>query len=270
MTDKTPPRTRRVLPGGWALIAATGLAVTQPALVADFMAPAAHAAGAEAGEGGEGGESGEAGVVRSEGPSAFLTELGYFEGTYLIIERLYRSGERDLARAHLEESHHAIYEDIAPRLAEFGAPAFEAAAARFSDAVTSDASDDAVSEAFGGLMKAIADARRAADLSPHEQLISIKDLLTLAHAEYEGGAEAGTVDIPIEYRDAWGFYETARLRAVALAAEPDTARAGQALLERLEGLGALFPSLTATQVSDDPSGLAAAAGWAEIIALRQD
>jgi hypothetical protein len=269
MTESTKPRT--VSPRKWALIAATGIAAAQPALTSDlFVSMAMADQTAPAAEAGEGGEAGEAGVARSEGPSAYLTELGYFEGTYLIIAGLYLAGERDLARAHMEESHHAIYEDIAPKLAAMGAPEFASAADAFSTAVADDASDDQVAAAMDRLMAEVAAARAAANLPLGDQLISIQDLLTLAHAEYQGGVDQGEVVLAIEYRDSWGFYETARRRAEALAADADpvAAKAGQDMLARMAGLDALYPALTANTASTDAAPLAAAAGWAEIIGLR--
>lgn len=266
MTDTTKPR--KVTPRKLALLTATSLAAAAPLALPIFAAGGVVVA--TAAEASEGGEGGEAGVARSDGPSAYLTELGYFEGTYLIIAALYLGGERELARAHMEESHHAIYEDIAPKLAERGAPGFDAAAQAFADVVAGDAGDDAVKAAFETLMAQVAEARAAAGLSLHHQLISIRDLLALAHAEYQGGVEAGTVEVPIEYRDSWGFYEVARLRVAALASDPATAEAGQALLDRLEGLEALYPGLTVETAPDDPAPLAAAAGWADIAALRHE
>lgn len=264
MQDSQKPR--RVTPRKFALLTATSLAAATPAMLP--ILAAGSVGFATAAEASEGGESGEAGVARSEGPSAYLTELGYFEGTYLIIAQLYLTGERDLARAHMEESHHAIYEDIAPRLAEHGAAPFAAQADAFNAAVASGAPDAEVRTAFDALMAAIGEARAAAALPLSEQLVSIKDLLTLAHAEFEGGVDAGRVEVPIEYRDSWGFYETARTRTKALAADPETSQAGARLLEKMAGLETLYPGLDADSVSGDPSPLAAAAGWAEIIALR--
>ena len=274
MTDDIKPRT--VSPRKWALLTATSLAAAAPlalpVLSAGGLLYATSAEAGEAGEAGEGGESGEAGVARSEGPSAFLTELGYFEGTYLIIANLYLSGDKDTARAHMEESHHAMYEDIAPKLADLGAPGFDAAAKTFNDAVADGAPDAEVSAALETLLAEVKAAGKAAKLSLRDQLVSIKDLLALSHAEYEGGVDDGEVEVPIEFRDSWGFYETARLRAEAMAADSDpaTARAGEAVLEKLAGLDTLYPSLTAERAPADPSPLAAAAGWVEIIALRQD
>ena len=56
--------------------------------------------------------------------------------------------------------------------------------------------------------------------------MSIKELIALAAAEYAGGVAAdGSVEVPIEYRDSWGFAETARIRAETLAAGDDGRRA---------------------------------------------
>lgn len=271
MTDDSKPRT--VSPRRLALLTATSLAAAAPLAMPVLTAGGVLIGSAvEAGEAGEGGESGEGGVVLGDGPSAFLTELGYFEGTYLIIAQLYLDGERDLARAHMEESHHAMYEDIDPKLTALGAPGFETEAAAFSDAVAGDATDDEVSAKRDALLAKVRTAADAADVSLRDQVVAIKDLLTLAHAEYEGGVDDGQIDIAIEYRDSWGFYETARRRAEAMAAssDPAQAEAGRTLLEKMDGLMDLYPGLDADRASSDPSPLAAAAGWAEIVALRQD
>ncbi|MFV0513726.1 MAG: hypothetical protein ACK5MY_08885 [Jhaorihella sp.] len=271
MTEDAKPRT--VSPRKWALLAATSLAAASPLAMPVLSASGVLVAtSVEAGEAGEGGESGEAGVARSEGPSAFLTELGYFEGTYLIIANLYLSDQKDLAREHMEVSHHAIYEDIAPKLAALGAPGFDAAARKFNEAVAGGTPDTEVAAALETLLAEVKATGKAANLSLRDQLVSIKDLLALAHAEYEGGVDDGEVEVPIEFRDSWGFYETARHRAERMAADSDpaTASAGEAVLEKLAGLDALYPSLTVERAPTDPSPLAAAAGWVEIIALRQD
>lgn len=277
-------RPRKVTPRKLALLTASSLAAAAPLAVpaltagAVLHATATHASeageGGEAGqavkatESGEAGKSGEAGITQDAGPSGYLTRLGYFEGTYLIVADLYLGGARDLAKEHLEQSHHAVYQDIEGELEAVGAPGFEAAAAAFSAAVRNGAPDAEVSAALDALMARIAAARAAANPSLHDRLISIRDLLTLAHAEYEGGVDEGRVETPIEYRDSWGFYQAARHRAAALAADPATAAAGAQVLERMAGLDLLYPGLTADTAATDPAPLAAAAGWVEIIALR--
>jgi len=265
MTHNPKSPARRVSPRKWAALAATGLAAAAaPVSVHLLSATPAFATSGEAGE------AGESGVVLSEGPSAFLTRLGYFEGTYRIIATLYLSGARDLARAHQEESHHAFYEDIEPALAEYGAPGFAAEAENFAKAVNDNASDEEVQAALDALLSALSNAAAAADAPAYEQVKSVQDLITLAAAEYDGGVEGGTVELAIEYRDSWGFFEVGRRRAEAmtLSDNPALAKAGRDVLEQLAGAETLYPALTTDTASSDPSQLSVAAGWIEIIALR--
>lgn len=271
MSDNNNSRT--VKPRKWTLagtVAASALAVAHPVMVAGLSASAVvHGSVAEASEGGE---SGEAGVTLTEGPATFLTKLGYFEGTYRIILALYLSDERELARAHMEESHHAWYDDIEPQLTEYDAPGFADEDAAFTAAVATNVSDADVQAAFEALIAAMGHSASASGASLRDQVMSLKDLMALSAAEYGGGVEEGAVEIPIEYRDSWGFYETARERAVSMSQSGDaaTAKAGADVLKRLGGLDALYPSLTAETASNDASPLAGAAAWIEIIALKQN
>ncbi|MEZ5715296.1 MAG: hypothetical protein R3D85_09085 [Paracoccaceae bacterium] len=272
MTQHDAKPGRRIAPRKWAMAALTGLAVVpQPALLSGAALGALAGAG-RADQAAEAGEAGEAAVERSEdGPAAFLTGLGYFEGTYRIAAALYLGGQRDLARAHLDESHHAFYEDIEGQLDALHAPGFEAEAGAFLQAIAEDADDATVKARYDALMAAVGLAAQAAEASGYDRLLSIRELMLLAAAEYEGGVEAdGQIGMAIEYRDSWGFYATARARAEALAAgDGALAEAGRAVLEQLDGLDALYPGLTASAASADPAQLTVAAGWIEIIALRQ-
>ncbi|WP_197915789.1 hypothetical protein [Thiosulfatihalobacter marinus] len=269
----TSPKTlRNVTPRRWTLagtVAATALAAAHPVVVgAVSVASTLPGSAAHASEGGEAGESGEAGVELSEGPSAFLTQLGYFEGTYRIIAQLYLDGERDLARAHMEESHHAFYEDIEAALAGYDAPGFRAEDAAFVAAVRDGAEDAELRAAFEALLTALARNAAAPGASLRDRLMSIKDMVALAAADYAGGvAGDGAVDIAIEYRDSWGFYNVARARAQALADAGE--QAGRDVLEQLDGLEALYPGLASDTAATDASQLSVATGWIEIIALRQ-
>lgn len=267
---------RRVTPRKWALagtIAASTLAAAQPSVISTLSVAAmmvgstADAAGAS-----EAGEAGEAGVALTEGPAKFLTKLGYFEGTYRIIATLYLEGDRDLAREHMEESHHAFYEDIEDQLAEYKAQGFKSEHDVFLKLIEDDAPFGDVMMALNTLLDAVTETGLSSNAPLREEIMSFKDLMTLAAAEYEGGVEDGKVTLAMEYRDSWGFYETARRRAVNMSEAPDEirAQAGKDVLERLEGLGALFPTLTSDTASTDQPALSAAAGWVEIVALRQD
>lgn len=195
--------------------------------------------------------------------------MGYFEGTYRIVSDLYLSGKRDLARAHLEESHHAFYEDVVPMLAEYNAPAFDDEAEAFTSAILEDATDDTVIATRDALYTALEATSAASVASTFERLQSLHDLMSLAAAEYDGGVANGTVDVAIEYRDSWGFYSTAKSRAEVLARSDDKAMAKAAndVLTRLDGLDAFYPGLDAEATIGDSSMLHAAAGWLEIIAL---
>lgn len=266
MTRTSGQAPRGLTPRRIALATLAGLAVTHPYGAANvFVGKAVAEQTAMAGDGGK------AGVMLSEGMSAFLTRLGYFEGTYRIVAALYLGGEGALARAHLEDSHHAFYEDIEPALAETGAAGFAVEAEAFVAAVRGDAGVSAVEETYAALMAALGRTRAAVNPSGYAQLMSVHDLIRLAAAEYDGGVSAGAVDVAIEYRDSWGFYATAKARAEELAAGGDVllAKAGVDVLAQLDGVEALYPDLAAETAATDPSQLAAAAGWSEIIALRQ-
>lgn len=269
MTD-TPTTPRRVRPRKLTLagLAAGALAVAGPATNGGIAAAALPLpAGAQSSEAGEAGESG---VVLSEGPAEFLTMLGYFEGTYRIASRLYLDGDHQAAADHLEESHHAFYEDIEAQIAAYAAPGFAPEAEAFTAAVREDAGEGAVQTAYDALMARIAENAEAAGASAHDRALSVHDLIKLASAEYEGGVDAGEVIAPIEFRDSWGFYETARARAEGFAAsdDADLAEAGAELLSYLKTGTALYPSLTSETAAADASDLVVAAGWSEIIALR--
>lgn len=266
-SKKTP---RHVAPRKWTLagLAAGALVVAQPVAVGGLLATALPLpAGAQSGEGGEAGESG---VVLTEGPAEFLTSLGYFEGAYRIAARLYLGGAHEAAAAHLEESHHAFYEDIEDQIAKYGAPGFLAEAEAFTAAVMQDAGDAAVRDSYDKLMAKVAENADAAGASAFDQAMSVHDLIELAASEYGGGVEDGAVIAAIEYRDSWGFYATARARAEAFAAsaDPALAAAGADLLGYLASEDALYPSLSSETAATDSSDLVVASGWSEMIALR--
>lgn len=264
---------RLVTPRKWALagsVAASALVAAHPALLAS-LAVAASLPGSVA-HASEGGEAGEAGVVLSEGPSAFLTELGLFEAAYRIVTALYAAGKVDQAREHLEGSHHAFYEDLAEQITQHNAPGFKAEVQAFAAAVNDGGALADVQHAQTQLLKAVDIARQAAPASARDRIMSMKDLIAVAAADYEGGVENGQVTVAFEYRDAWGFVEVVRARAEAMAALPevDLAQAGRDVLAQLDPLAPLFPSLLATSTTGDPALLHVAAGWIEIIALRQN
>lgn len=244
----------------WAMATAAALGLAVPLVPALVVAPAAYAS--------EGGESGESGVVRQEGTAGFLTDLGLFEAAHRIVGTLYQRGDYAQALAQLQDSHHAYYDDLLPTLTAINAPGFDAETATFAEAVAQESSTEIVAARLDTLFAAIETARAAAHPTVSERLLSMKTLLDVAAADYAGGVENGEVTFDHEYRDAWGFVETVRARAQALTLDPATAQAGTEVLAQLAPLAPLFPDLTATQTSGDPSLLSVAAAWVEIIALR--
>lgn len=219
------------------------------------------------GEGGEGGEGASASGL--EGPVEFLYELGLFEATVRIVSTLYAEDQADTAREHLEQSHHASYEDIEHEVEEYGATPFEEEAEAFADAVREGASKDAVKGAAETVLAAIAAAQSGID--PHEQVEAVEALMKTAYDDYEAGVAEGVVDAPQEYRDAWGFVAvaTARLDSLAASGDADVAKAGAAARAALDPAAPLFPSITAAEVPGaDASILAGAAARIEIAGMR--
>jgi hypothetical protein len=264
--DNRPTAPRSVRPRSWTMLATTA-ALTAAAPVVPMLATATMAHAQEAGEAGE---SGEAAVSHGDGVEALLTEMGLFEAAHLIPTALYLRGGRDEALEQFDGAHHAYYEDLATELAEAGVPGFGDEARAFADALHEGLSDETVEARFHTLIAAIARARGATQASLHQQIMAMKRMLDVAAADFAGGVENGEILSEHEYRDAWGFVETVRARASALAAsdDADTAQAGTEVLAQLDGLASLFPGLSPEAAPGDPGRIAAAAAWVEIIALR--
>ncbi len=257
-TDNDPVRT--VIARRWVI---AGLAAGGATLAS---APRGFAQSAEGGEGGEGGEG-----AAAEGLSpdvAWLVDLGLFAATHRIVAELAATGHPDLARAHLDQSHHAYYDDLEDRLADRGLPGFEAEAQAFTAAVAAD--DPAAVATTAATVLAALD-RAGADLSPRDRMQAAEQLLRTAADDYAAGVQDGAVTAPQEYRDAWGFAEAARALTaqVAAASDPAVAAAGQAALDALAPVAPLFPDIAASAIpAADPSVLAGAAARVELAALR--
>ncbi len=222
-----------------------------------------------AGKGGEGGEGGEGGSIEGLSPSlGFLTVMGQFEATHAIVAGLVAEGRPEDAKAHLEESHHAFYEDIEDGLEDRGVAPFEEEAEAFAEAVRSGADPAriaAAAEAVTGPIHGCLSLFPAADI-----LAASRQLVLIAAGDFEGGVEAGEVVAPQEYRDAWGFSHVAATWIGGLTESPDpaTAEAAARALDALSPTAALFPSLGSARAGGDASALHAAAARIEIAALR--
>ncbi len=266
MSDTDDRKPRLVVPRRSVLAGSAAVLGTLAA------APAWAQTASAGGEGGEGGEG--AATANLDGPVEMLVELGLFEATHRIVAALYAEGLTDDALSHLEQSHHASFEDIEHALEEYamdeaGAHAFEDLAEAFADAVKGGADAAVVADAAAAVLATAAEAR--SQMTAKDEFEAIEALLNIAHDDYEAGVAEGVVDAPQEYRDAWGFTEVARARLTALAASSDAtvAGAGAAGLKALEPAAALFPGIGATEVPGaDPSVLAGAAARIEIAGLR--
>jgi hypothetical protein len=185
------------------------------------------------------------------------------------VAALYAEGAVDTAREHLEQSHHAYYEDLQDDLAEHGAAPFADEAKAFAEAVKNGADAGTVAAAAEAVLAAIAAAH--ASEAAAEEMKAAEALVRIAYEDFNGGVDAGEILAPQEYRDAWGFVDVARARLERLAESPDAevAKAGQGGLTALEPVAALFAGgLTAERAGDDPSLIAGAAARIEIAGLR--
>jgi hypothetical protein len=261
MTDDDDRPLRRVVPRRAVLLGGA---------VSLGMLATAQVRAQESGEGGEGGEAGE-GAAASGLPEdvAFLLSLGLFDATMRIVGALHAEGEAEEAAEQLEYSHHGDYEDLEHGLEEAGIAPFEDEAGAFADAVENGAGAEAVAAALAVVLERTGAA--FAGGSAAEQMHAIEVLVRTAAQDYEGGvAEDGEVLSDHEYRDAWGFVETARAELTRLAGDADAAVAGAAerALAALEPVGALFDGLSPARIEGaDPSVIYGAAARIEIARL---
>jgi len=253
---------RSVAPRSWAAATAAALGLAVPLAPAVMIAPMAIAS--------ESGEEGEAAAAHQDGTPGYLTELGLFEAAQRIVGALYNRGDYALALEHFQASHHAQYETLEHEMEEYNAPGFSQANDDFVSAITTEQSTEIAAARLAHVLAAISTAGDAAAPTAQQRVLSMKSLLDVAANDYAAGVEGGTVVLPQEYRDAWGFVETVRARAQELAGDADvtTAAAGNEILAQLAPLAPLFPDLTATETAGDPSLIGVSAAWIEIIALR--
>lgn len=238
---------RRVLAGGVAL------ALTASPLLA-------------AGEGSEAGEG--AALEGLDATAEFLTLLGLFEAQHRIVAGLYGEGEMLAAQEHLAASHHAFYDDLVAGLARLGAVPFAAEAGVFAGAVVAGAERGNVRAVGDAVFAAIKAAR---DLAPaKDRMEAAEALLKVAAGDIAAGVQGGTVELPQEYRDAWGFSEVAGLWLADLAdgADPEPAAAAASALNGMADVRAQFAGLTATAAPGDPGAMVAAAARVELAAYR--
>jgi hypothetical protein len=218
----------------------------------------------------EGGEGGEGAILDALPPEIeFLVSLYLFDATYRIVGALHAGGHTDEAAEQLEFSHHAHYEDIAEGVAELTG-SFEGDVTALRALLDDGAGPDAVTAALDTILAD--DAEVSARFEPGYRMQAIESLVRVAALDYGGGvADDGEILSGHEYRDAWGFVQTARAELAVLAASDDATVAGAAerALTALEPADALFDGLMAqTAPNADASVLHGAAARIEIARLR--
>jgi len=271
----TPPvkSPRPVQPRTWSVLgtaAASGLAAALATSPYQAMAAALSPALPGFQMASEGGESGEGAVQTEDHEVAFLVRLGYFAATHIIVSTLYAGGDVDLAIEHLEQSHHAEYDDIEGDLAAYNATGFEPLAVAFAKAVRVKADPADVAAKAQAVLAAIAAVHASGVVSAKDEMKALALIAATAAEDFEAGASQGRVEVGQEYRDAWGFLNAALTVATALAAssDADTATAGTSAQKVLVEALAQFPALVSDTAGTDPSVIHSAAAWIDFAVVR--
>ncbi len=216
----------------------------------------------------EGGEAGE-GSALAELPEtvAFLTELGLYESQIMVVAALSAAGRPDLAREHLETTHHADYADLAERVSKAGGADFAAEAGAFGAAVTAGSADQVATTAAAVMAPIAALRAKAGD---RDRMLAAEALLRHSAEDLEAGVTDGKVELAQEYRDSWGFTMVALEWLEELAADktPEVAAAAQAGLSGKDDVLAQYAGLDAAEAPADAGALLAAAARVELAAYR--
>lgn len=237
---------RTVTPRQWGALmlitAAAGQGTLATAQTADHSQ---HQMGqiilAQATEGGEGGESGATATLSSD--AAYLANLGFIEGHLRSGTTLYRDGEAEMAITHMKHPKDEIYTALEPELAERGQPGFAEALAKLAAGVEAGESPTQADADFADLLTQIETAKGTP--APRAQFDALTTMARAAADEYALGVKDGAIENLHEYQDAWGFLQTVRLRAEALAASDAAAvaKAGAAVLAAVGETDGAFDGL---------------------------
>jgi hypothetical protein len=219
----------------------------------------------------EGGESGEgAASAGLEDDVAFLVELGLFDGAHRMIGAMVAQGAAEAAAEQLESSHHAHYDDLEGAFDARGITPFEDAVTAFAAAVMARADAAEVATRLDAVLAPIAAIRATG--TPAQRAHADEVLVRTAASEFEGGVDTdGTMLSDHEYRDGWGFLESARadLTALSESTDPAVTDAATRALAALEPVSTQFGSLMAESVPGaDVSVILGAAARIEIARLR--
>ena len=241
---------RTVTPRQWGTLmlvtAAAGHATFATAQTADHsqhqMGQVMLAQATEGGEGGEGGESGAAATLSSD--AAYLANLGFIEGHLRSGTTLYAQGEAEMAVTHMKHPKDEIYTALEPELEERGQPGFADALATLASGVEAGEPAAQADADFAALLDQIEAAKGTP--APRAQFDALTTIARTAAEEYAIGVKDGQIENLHEYQDAWGFLQTVRARAEALAGSDDAtvATAAEGVLAAVAETDAAFDTLT--------------------------
>lgn len=194
------------------------------------------------------GEGAAADVDLKTDQVAYLTQLSLVRGHLLVGLALYREGATDAASGHFLHPGIEIYPALEPAVVARGAKPFKAELEALAAAVAKPATKEDIEAAYLRVGDAIDAAERAGTGSaladPKSVVTLIEKIVRVAGIEYANAVKEGTVVLPVEYQDAFGFVEVAkfRLQAISSASQPANVKAVVAQVnEQLAGLASAWP-----------------------------
>ncbi len=217
-------------------------------------------------EGGEGGESGA--LATNTQDAAYLTDLGIVDAHLRAAVAVYAAGMVPEAIGLAGHPEAEVMGDLRPLLADRNVPDFTDALDALSAAIGAEAPLADVKTAYGVVAAQLAEAAKAEDGEPRARLDAIAALTRGAGAEYDQSVTDGAVSDPVTLQEAFGYIQTARQMASALATSPDpaVATAGAAALDSLNTTDPAFGDLTGTTLTVDPSLIYGAAAQIDFAA----
>lgn len=245
-------------------------AAEQQASTAAAM-PGTHKIDAGDGEGGEG-EAGETASGPETNDLVYLTQLGLIRGHLLVGHQLYQEGHADAAKTHMKHPKSELYADLVPAFSARGTKGFAEQLEALADKVESNASSEAVTQAYNAVTKAIAANEAVVDkhsTSTEERLKLAVELLRAAGAEYALAVVDGQLKSAHEFQDSYGFTQVAKRTVDSITPGDETSRDALAKAKQLIAqLAPLWPSIVPPEtVSGDSSTLYGAAARVELLAF---
>lgn len=222
---------------------------------------------------GEGGGEGEGAATASDLKTddvAYLSRLGLIRGHLLVGYQLYSQQHAAMAVMHMKHPRDELYAGLVPAIEQRGGKRFDSQLSALAERVTNGADQREVDDAYKVLEAGIKAAEELTKPSLKTVLLSIKDLVRTAGAEYALGVDDGKLVNAHEYQDSYGFTEIAKLRLAGLPAEVrgQSPEAIKRVEKILNDLADLWPGIApGDSVNGNAARLFAAAAHIEIAAL---